>query len=489
MDVYDSLVRVSKMDQREEDADTTLTIRDQRDGNAGAIKARGGTVGREFKALDNSGWSVWDSPAWTEALARVKRGESKGWAVAYDDRLGRNWRKAGRFFDEAEEAGAEILIATLPGVDYRTDDGRTMTGLLAVVAERQYLAARARGNRIADRTAIERGVANALAYGYVRNADEDGVKTLPEKDSKVAVPDRAAIFEGGPSRADVVQRIHRLRRDRWKVADIVAALNADGIPAPKGGLWVYSSVSSILRNPQYTGRVTLGKRKVEGAHEALVTPAELRVVKKMAKPLQRNGRMVAGIAGGVLQCSGCDGPLRVLGGERLSYGCRTERSTGNCLRPVTIRKTIADDFVESLVLDALANRKVGAVASTRRLAELRDDVRAAVAELDAFVAQTPATSRAYAIGLEPREDAVTKAEHVLADALTHADHAATMPKVSAWSQLDADERSRVARHLLARILVAPATARGGAARWHLKPILDRFSVVWADDDDASGVVG
>jgi hypothetical protein len=51
--------------------------------------------------------------------ARVQRGEADGIAVAYDDRLTRDWRKLGRHCDELEAAGAEVVIVNHPSSSRR----------------------------------------------------------------------------------------------------------------------------------------------------------------------------------------------------------------------------------------------------------------------------------------------------------------------------------------------------------------------------------
>lgn len=486
--IYDVLLRVSDLGLRPEDADSTRTITDQLESSAGAIAARGGKVGKTFRCIDRSGWTIWGSPEWLEAIDRVRRGITTGFTVAYDDRLGRNWRKAGRFFDDAEEAGADILIANLPGVDYRTDDGRTLTGILAVVAERTYLTARHRGNKIAD-AAMERGVPNRAGYGYRRNAtdpEDNATKTDPARDAKALVMDETPAMEDGPSKAAVVARLFQWRRDKVRLSDMVKVLNDEGIPSPKGGRWVKSSVSSILASRQYTGAVTLGKKRpvIEGAHPAFVSVREWRRYNdpENRKGVTRNGRLVTGLAGHVLTCSGCGMGLQVIGtGDRgrVVYGCRRESSKIVCPRPVYVKKETSDEYVESIVLDALAaHHDMGVKGSTVGIAQLRAQRDAAVARLDAFVAATDPTGRAYAMGIERWEGEVDAAEEAYAEARANADEAADLPSPDAWSNLSDEARARIARFLLSGVRVDPPVSRSKFA-----PILDRFVPDYRDRVD------
>jgi hypothetical protein len=91
MDTYDYIIRVSKMGSRRETDESTMTVDDQRETCVAAIKEKTGRVGREHKALDQSGSTSVDSKPYREAVARIQRGEADGIAVAYDDRLARDW--------------------------------------------------------------------------------------------------------------------------------------------------------------------------------------------------------------------------------------------------------------------------------------------------------------------------------------------------------------------------------------------------------------
>src|SRR5262245_28101877 len=109
--VYDSLIRVSKMNGRKESAESTMTTDDQDAACRRTIREAGGRRGRTFEALDQSGFTIHQSGVYATILERVRAGKSDGVVVAYGDRLTRNWRAVGAFYDALEEAGAEVLIA------------------------------------------------------------------------------------------------------------------------------------------------------------------------------------------------------------------------------------------------------------------------------------------------------------------------------------------------------------------------------------------
>ena len=91
-----------------------------------------------------------------------------------------------------EQAGGEIIISAMPGVDYRTDEGRAMTGMLAVAAEMGYNAAKKRGDRIAQQT-VENGVPNRVPTGTGATSQTAGRPTrtgTPRRSSPTSTPRR-----------------------------------------------------------------------------------------------------------------------------------------------------------------------------------------------------------------------------------------------------------------------------------------------------------
>src|SRR5215216_7405772 len=106
---YDSLVRISRVGTRKTDG-TLISDTDQRDSNEHAIRALGGHVGRVFEALNESGHDIFAGEKWSEALERVKRGDSAGVAVAYHDRLGRNTPGAYVYAAELHRAGGVLIV-------------------------------------------------------------------------------------------------------------------------------------------------------------------------------------------------------------------------------------------------------------------------------------------------------------------------------------------------------------------------------------------
>jgi DNA invertase Pin-like site-specific DNA recombinase len=465
---YDTLIRVSKMNGRKESAESTMTTDDQAAAAARAIREAGGRRGKAFEALDQSGFTIHENGVYAEILERVRAGKSHGVAVAYGDRLTRNWRAVGAFYDALEKAGAEVLIAGMPGVDYRTMQGRTMTGLMAVMADAGYMTAKARGDAIADLT-IKRGVPNRVPYGYRRNADHSGVKVDPERDAKALVPD--------PSTAPIVQRIFALRLDGHRLAAIVDTLDAAGVRAPRGGRWTHSTIEGILRNEVYTGLVKLGERRVGDAHEPLVSKVEWRRAQENDWTLTHHGAYKTGIAGGLMRCSGCGRPLAVAGPtDRLTYSCRRRQTTkGRCPRPVHVSKAAADGYVEDAVRDVVRRGSLDILGDARDLAAAKVARDRAVAERKAYVKfQSALVEEDFAEGYAERQERAAQAEQVYEELLARASEVAELPgDEAAYDALEFADKRALARSLIARVLVAPPQSRS-----RLASIEDRFALEW-----------
>jgi recombinase/resolvase-like protein/recombinase-like zinc beta ribbon protein len=465
MEIFDYIIRVSRMGDRAESADSTLTIDDQRQRCREVITARGGRTGREHKATDVSGKGAVDSPPYRAALERVRAGESDGIAFAYGDRMSRNWWNLGRFFGELDAAGGDLLIAGKDGMDYRSQQGRAMLGMEAVMSEQQWWDAWVRGERTADKVIFERGVANVVPYGYRRNGTFlDRVcieKVRPDLDAKALVPD--------PVTSPVVVRIfdERIAGTSW--SDIAVALDRDGIAPPKGKHWKVSTLRYMVGNEAYIGVVRYRDRRNESAHEPLVTRAVFQAA-QAAKSVQRTGTYAAGVAGGLVRCSSCGGNM-VVGGsaKHLGYQCRRQDNGERCPKPVFITKRAVDDLVDTAVRDALT----GSVGSSphHELSHLVENERAAADELNAYVEVAAALDRViFERGLRVRQERLEAARDAREAEEAKAGLLEELPEADAYAGSPLDDRRRVAAALIEKVVIMPPVSGGKPA--------ERVSIHW-----------
>jgi hypothetical protein len=481
---YDELIRVSSMGERGETDESTRTIEDQKRANRDAVKELGGRIGKTIKMLDESGFTVLPRIQ-QEVVERVRSGKSNGIVIAYSDRLARNWWDAGAFFTAMAAVDAEVIDATAPLTDYRSDEGRTLWGTKMVMNELPSLAAKRRSNRIAD-DLVARGIPNRVPFGYRRNGSfilEGGrpvciAKVDPDRDAKALVPDDVLDKHGKVvgGTAQTVRRIFAMRYDGYALSAIAKTLNDAGLPSPNGKQWAHSSLTTMFRNIAYTGVVRLGKRRIEGAHVALVSKQQWQAVQS-TRPVVRNGSLVAGIAGGLLECSGCGKPLSMIGSNhgRPSYGCRRESGDGACPRPVYISAATCNAFVHDAVRGVLDEGSLGLVSSARELERARAAYERAREESQAFVKLSSAIDvEHFQAGYADRRDREAAAAQVYDELLAHASEVDEMPTTGAgYDALDLTHQRRIARSLIERIVVSPP-----APRTERGPIEDRLALDW-----------
>jgi hypothetical protein len=313
-----------------------------------------------------------------------------------------------------------------------------------------------------------------VPFGYRRNADADGVKVDSGRDAKALVPD--------PHVAPLLAGIFERRADGHPWAAIARWLDEHGV-APKTpkrrdgrgtGAWTVSTLKNMIANEVYLGVVQLGARRLEGAHEPLVTRA-LWNAAQSSITVQRTGRNAAGIAGGLLRC-GCCGRVLSVTGTNPAYTCRRTIG-GKCKRATYVSKRRADEFVERAVVDVLQHGSLDVIASNRDVDRLRREWDDAGVELDNYVVTASSlNAQLFKRGLDTRQAKVDETRAAYDDAISGAEAAATLPDASGWAALNLDGRRRVARALIDKVIVKPPESirdRGPNA-----DVFRRFEIRW-----------
>jgi DNA invertase Pin-like site-specific DNA recombinase len=441
--VYDYVIRVSALGDR--DADATLTIPEQEARCLAEIERIGGRVGIKLDAIDVSGGVVIDSPAYQRGLRRVQGGETAGVVVAYSSRFARNAWAVGRYLEQLKKANGELWFADRPGIDYRTPSGAIIFSVDAVMNDNYLQECKTKAESTLRENVLVRGIPSKVPFGYRRNGDHD-----PQRDPKALTPD--------PETAPTVKLIFRARADGRSWVDI----------AGEAGLSV-PTVRGIIRNESYLGVVQCKRREYrkgvqtgevirkDGCHEPLVN-AHLWKAAQSSRTVQRSGVYAAGVAGGLLTCGSCGGRLAVAGSsDHLTYGCRRERNGGKCSAPVFVLKDRADEFVTRFVLAALADIAParGDDGHLARLEEVRDQARQ---QLDTALERSLMLSdpqKAQSL-LSRTEATLDDAQNALDDAVNQAQTVSDLlPAAGCWGELSIDEQRRVAGLVIESITVGP----------------------------------
>ena len=226
------------------------------------------------------------------------------------------------------------------------------------------------------------GGGNAYGYDVVKKLDGNGEPIRGDRSINDA-------------QAEVVRRIFRDYAAGKSAKTIAFALNKEGIPAPSGGDWGFSTINGnpkrgngILNNEMYVGKIVWNRQRFvkdpdTGKRQARPNPEEEWVIQDVpelrilddelwdaVKARQARNRLARDENGnaevatvhrrrrpkflfsGLTKCACCGGGYSAISATLI--GCSTARNKGTCDNRVNIRR----DELESRVLNALRTRLV-----------------------------------------------------------------------------------------------------------------------------------
>lgn len=293
------------------------------------------------------------------------------------DRLSRDLEHISGFYKRMQFCGVEIVTKAEGTIsDYHIGLGGTMNALFL--------------KNLAQKT--HRGL-----EGRVRNGKSAGGKSYGYDVRRTLLPDGTfttgdlVINEG---EANIVRRIFSDYAAGQSARSIAAALNAEGLPAPRAATWSFSTISGnwkrgtgILNNDLYVGeRVWNRQRFVKcpqsGKRQALANPQEawvretapdLRIIdqdlwKRVKErqgatrtrildargsgsgPQAHTARRARYLLSGTVECGECGAGYIMISADRM--GCSAARNRGTCEN----RKTIKRIDLEERVLNGLRQR-------------------------------------------------------------------------------------------------------------------------------------
>ncbi|MBE6936095.1 MAG: recombinase family protein [Ruminococcaceae bacterium] len=300
-------------------------------------------------------------------------------------RFGRNYIDAGRYLEQEFPLLGVRFISILDDIDSYTRPEQAGSILLPFrnLLNDEYSRDISRKIRAALDSRRRQGIfiGSHPPYGYARDPENPG-HLLPEEET-----------------AAVVARIFREYLSGQTKSGIARRLNAEGVASPAarrggGGLWGYSSVDHILKNPVYRGDLVQGRYgnisyrlqktrrrdpadwiTVPGAHEPLISPAEFDRAQALLRLTARGERASGAVhpLAGLVRCDRCGRPLqrrrvRQRYGVYEYYLCPTYRQDHAACTPHSLRV----DRVEAAVLSAIREEIAAAVDFRRMAAAMRE---------------------------------------------------------------------------------------------------------------------
>ena len=362
-------MRLSRDDEK---AGESMSIENQRIILKKYAEENSGTVVDEY--IDD-GWSGtdFDRPAIKRLLDDAKEGKIDTIVVKDLSRFGRNYIQVGQYIDYIFPAYGIRFIALADNVDTaeRGSAGMDMMPIMNVFNEWHAANTSKKIRAVLEANWKQGKYTNwAYPYGYKAGTDE----------KRTAVIDEEA--------ANIVRRIYDMRLAGSSYREIARALTDEGIPNPTAyytrldgrksvrrnlGYWTTRTVSEILSNPTYTGRMTqhlttrfsYKNHKVlnvpesehvvkENAHAAIVDRATWEKVQALKAGTRRKRPTVTqepSVFSGYLKCPECGGNLNFhfnQGNHDIKFFSCQNHNSG--LRKCSSTHYIRLDFLEQVVL-------------------------------------------------------------------------------------------------------------------------------------------
>ena len=311
-------------------------------------------------------------PGFQKMIAAIEAGYISAVFVKDLSRLGRNYIEVGKLTEEFFPLHDVRLVAVSDGVD--SDEGEDDFTPFKNIMNEYYAKDISKKRRIVNKMKGNAGIPlSPPPYGYIKNPDDP----------------RFWVVE--PEAAAVVRRIYQMTLDGCGLAEIAAALGADGIVNPtyywrsrgvnRSGSkstveptkWGHTTVKKILTLQEYCGDVInfksysksyKMKKRIENpeenraiflnVHEAIIDRATWEKVQALTKGTRRKRPQVTqepSVFSGYLKCPECGGNLNFhfnQGNHDIKFFSCQNHNSG--LRKCSSTHYIRLDFLEQVVL-------------------------------------------------------------------------------------------------------------------------------------------
>jgi site-specific DNA recombinase len=191
------------------------------------------------------------------------------------DRLARNLGAQQVILDELEQYDIQVVFLNQPR---RSEDphSKLMLEIQGAFAEyeRTLISERMRRGRL-YRLRQGQSVTNLAPYGYRYQASD-----RYHSNAWVVVPDEAAL---------VRQIFVEYTSEQISLCQLAHRINAQQIPAPRGGQWEHATLQRLLRQPAYKGTAYYNRRQVDESSVGKACrhgPGVLRFPRQYPRPME-----------------------------------------------------------------------------------------------------------------------------------------------------------------------------------------------------------
>ena len=313
-----------------------------------------------------SGESIAARPEIQKLLEEVSAGIYAGVLVVDLERLARGNGADQAYISQVFQYSSTKIVTPTKTYDPCNEFDEEYFEFGLFMSRREYKTINRRLIRGRDSSASEGKYINSIApYGYER------VKLPNEK---------GYTLEPHPEEAEHIKTIFKMFLNHAGTKIIANHLNDNNVPTRHGDLWTYSTISNIITNPIYMGKIRRGwsqqiktiengevKKKIkrkknledykvfEGLHEALVTEEDFMLAQQIRLEKQPAARVkdefeLQNAFVGLLFCSECGKRI----GRTTSSKSRDSRARLRCVNSRNCHNVSSDyDVVEKQIISAL----------------------------------------------------------------------------------------------------------------------------------------
>lgn len=380
--------------------------------------------------------------------------------------------------DRIERVGGRIESVTEP-IDTATASGKFSRDVMIGYAAFQ-------SDQIGEvwREQLERRLRKGLPgtgrgrFGYIRDREAD-------------------TYTPHPDEVPVVRELYRRYIGGTGMASLARWLNDNGHKTRTGGPWQAVPLQRYLDHGFAAGLLWSKGEFYPGAHEPIIDQETWDAYRARRAGTTRHPRGTVRMLSGLMRCGTCGGPMTVArsSGETGHYACAAiTRGLRTCPARNAISRSNVERFVAEWITSLpsrLDDLREAAKRQTEQQVRAIDD-RAAIARM---IARTE--TRLSNLTMKLVDDRISQAAYDATAEKLNADlqslreryvRSAPMPKsnpfdaipamVDGWDVLDPAARNRVARALIARVVINRPVARGPNV-WR-----ERITIVprWKQDD-------
>lgn len=346
-----------------------------------ALAAREGwSVAEVYVDNDVSAYSGKSRPAWTRLLADAGEGRIDVIAAWHDDRLWRNVVEQQVVFGLCRDAGVRTVATPARIYDTASSDDDFLSGIQALVAQKESADKARRVRRKHDQLAAEGKPGGGIRpFGY-------------GADHVTIVPEEAALIREAAIRVLAGEGVWTVCND-W---------NERGLTTSLGRVWRNRALKNILVSPRIAGlREHRGQVVGPAVWEAIIdrqAHERLRMLLLDASRRRSGPKRRYLLSGGLTECGRCGSALvaQPRQDKTRTYACVKGLPHGGCGRLRCVAEPL-EDLVRDAVLGALDGPGLVAALSAvtdgdEEAARLMDDLRRLEERLDEL-------ARSYADGL------------------------------------------------------------------------------------------